>query len=548
VRSPATSSIFDISKVAARVFGYPELRPGQQDAVAALAAGLDCLAVMPSGAGKSAVYQLAALALDGPAVVVSPLLSLQRDQSEHLTAHGLTAATVNGGTSEHQRAAAYDLLRAKAVAFVFLAPEQLAREDVRAILAEAPPRLLAVDEAHCVSAWGHDFRPDYLRIIDVIDVLEPRPVVAALTATAAPPVREEIVGRLGLRDPVQVVRGFDRPEIHLAVRMFHEAGDKEAAVRETAGKEDGTGIVYAATRAETEQYARQLDLKPYHAGLSRAERDETQEIFAAGASIVATSAFGMGIDRPDVRFVLHASVPGSLDEYYQEVGRAGRDGQPAQAILFYRPEDLGLHQFFTGGLPDETLLAEVAAVTQTPITLHDLAERSGLSERRLTGLVNLLEAAGAVRMNGQIEPVPGGPGPAEAAARALEIAGQYRAVERSRVEMMRRYADMTDCRRRFLLRYFGQGADDPCLRCDNCDAGRSTPAGGHGAFGAGLRVEHSEWGRGVVLADEGDRITVFFDEVGYKELLTSAVLDHHILTPAGPGGPVTAATGTGGAA
>jgi ATP-dependent DNA helicase RecQ len=548
VRSPATSSIFDISKVAARVFGYPELRPGQQDAVAALAAGRDCLAVMPSGAGKSAVYQLAALALDGPAVVVSPLLSLQRDQSEHLTAHGLTAATVNGGTSEHQRAAAYDLLRAKAVAFVFLAPEQLAREDVRAILAEAPPRLLAVDEAHCVSAWGHDFRPDYLRIIDVIDVLEPRPVVAALTATAAPPVREEIVGRLGLQDPVQVVRGFDRPEIHLAVRMFHEAGDKEAAVRETAGKEDGTGIVYAATRAETEQYARQLDLKPYHAGLSRAERDETQEIFAAGASIVATSAFGMGIDRPDVRFVLHASVPGSLDEYYQEVGRAGRDGQPAQAILFYRPEDLGLHQFFTGGLPDETLLAEVAAVTQTPITLHDLAERSGLSERRLTGLVNLLEAAGAVRMNGEIEPVPDGPGPAEAAARALEIAGQYRAVERSRVEMMRRYADMTDCRRRFLLRYFGQGADDPCLRCDNCDAGRSTPAGGHGAYGAGLRVEHSEWGRGVVLADEGDRITVFFDEVGYKELLTSAVLDHHILTPAGPGGPVTAATGTGGAA
>ncbi|HEX4256650.1 MAG TPA: RecQ family ATP-dependent DNA helicase [Streptosporangiaceae bacterium] len=546
MRSPATSSIFDISKVAARVFGYPELRPGQQDAVAALAAGRDCLAVMPSGAGKSAVYQLAALALDGPAVVVSPLLSLQRDQSEHLTAHGLTAATVNGGTSEHQRAAAYDLLRAGAVAFVFLAPEQLAREDVRAILAEAPPRLLAVDEAHCVSAWGHDFRPDYLRIIDVIEVLEPRPVVAALTATAAPPVREEIVRRLGLQDPAQVIRGFDRPEIHLAVRMFHEADDKEAAVRETAGKEDGTGIVYAATRAETEQYAQQLDLKPYHAGLSRTARDQTQEVFAAGASIVATSAFGMGIDRPDVRFVLHASVPGSLDEYYQEVGRAGRDGQPAQAILFYRPEDLGLRQFFSGGLPDETLLAEVAAVTQTPITLHDLAERSGLSERRLTGLVNLLEAAGAVRLNdkhrnGQIEPVPDGPGPAEAAARALEIAGQYRAVERSRVEMMRRYADMTDCRRRFLLRYFGQGADDPCLRCDNCDAGRSTPAGGHGAFGAGLRVEHSEWGRGVVLADEGDRITVFFDEVGYKELLTSAVLDHHILTRAGPGGPAAGA-------
>jgi ATP-dependent DNA helicase RecQ len=178
----------------------------------------------------------------------------------------------------------------------------------------------------------------------------------------------------------------------------------------------------------------------------------------------------------------------------------------------------------------------VAAVTQTPITRHDLAERSGLSERRLTGLVNLLEAAGAVRLNGEIEPVPGSPGPAEAAARAVEIATQYRSVERSRVEMMRRYAELTDCRRRFLLRYFGEGADDPCGRCDNCDAGRSTPAGaGHGSFGAGMRVEHQEWGRGVVLADEGDRLTVFFDQVGYKELLNRAVADHHILTHVGPG-------------
>jgi ATP-dependent DNA helicase RecQ len=500
-------------------------------------AGRDCLAVMPSGGGKSAIYQLTAIALGGAAVVVSPLLSLQRDQSEHLTRHGLTAVTVNGSTPEGKRAEAYDLLRAGETAFVFLAPEQLAREDVRAVLAQAPPRLFAVDEAHCVSAWGHDFRPDYLRIIDVIEVLEPRPVVAALTATAAPPVREEIVRRLGLRQPAHVIRGFDRPEIHLAVRLFHEAHDKEAAVEETARKSGGTGIVYAATREETEQYAERLDLRPYHAGLGRAQREENQEIFSAGASIVATSAFGMGIDRPDVRFVLHASVPGSLDEYYQEVGRAGRDGQPATAILFYRPEDLGIRRFFSGGLPDETLLAEVAAVTQTPITLHELAERSGLSERRLTGLVNLLEAAGAVRLNGEIEPVPDGPGPAEAAARAVEIATQYRSVERSRVEMMRRYAEMTDCRRRFLLRYFGEGANDPCGRCDNCDAGRSTPAGvGHGSFGAGMRVEHQEWGRGVVLADEGDRLTVFFDEVGYRELLTSAVTDHHILTHVGPGG------------
>ena len=517
------------------MFGYTSLRPGQQQAAAALARGRDCLAVMPSGAGKSAIYQLAAIALGGPAVVVSPLLSLQRDQAEHLRSHGLTAVTVNAAAPESRRTEAYGLLRTGTAGFVFLAPEQLARDDVRDVLTDAPPRLLAVDEAHCVSAWGHDFRPDYLRIGDVISSLARRPVVAALTATAAPPVREEIVRRLYLREAAQVIRGFDRPEIHLSVRAFHEAGDKEAAVGKAAGEFGGTGIIYAATREETEQYARRLGLRAYHAGLSRAEREETQQVFMGGATIVATSAFGMGIDRPDVRFVAHASVPGSLDEYYQEIGRAGRDGKAATAVCFYRPEDLGIRRFFTGGLPEEKLLAEVAAAAQTPVSLRELAQRAGLSERRLTGLVNLLQAAGAVRLpDNLIEPVAGAPPPAEAAAAAIGIATHSRSVERSRVEMMRRYAELTDCRRRFLLRYFGQGADDPCGRCDNCDAGLSTTAGrDHGVFAVGMRVEHQEWGRGVVLSEAGGRLTVFFDEVGYRELLTRAVVGGHILTPAG---------------
>ena len=533
-KEAATSAPPDLRQIAADVFGYTALRPGQEQAAAALAAGRDCLAVMPSGAGKSAIYQLAAIALGGPAVVVSPLLSLQQDQAEHLRSHGLTALAVNASAPESRRAEAYDLLRAGGAGFVFLAPEQLARDDVREVLGAAPPRLLAVDEAHCVSAWGHDFRPDYLRIGDVISSLGRRPVVAALTATAAPPVREEIVRRLGLREAALVVRGFDRPEIHLSVRAFHEADSKEAAVEKAAGELSGTGIIYAATREETEQYAGRLGLRPYHAGLSRAEREETQRVFMGGETIVATSAFGMGIDRPDVRFVLHASVPGSLDEYYQEIGRAGRDGKAATAVCFYRPEDLGIRRFFTGGLPEEKLLAEVAAATQEPVSVRELSERSGLSERRLTGLVNLLEAAGAVRLQDLIEPADGAPPPAEAAAKAIEIAAHNRTIERSRVEMMRRYAELTDCRRRFLLRYFGQGAEDPCGRCDNCDAGRSTPAANeHGAFAPGMRVEHQEWGRGVVLSEDGDRFTVFFDEAGYKELLTEAVLAGHILTPAG---------------
>ncbi len=310
MRSTATSAPPDLPQIAAGVFGYTALRPGQEQAASALAAGRDCLAVMPSGAGKSAVYQLSAIALGGTAVVVSPLLSLQQDQAEHLRSHGLTALAVNASAPESRRAEAYALLRAGAAGFVFLAPEQLARDDVREVLGAAPPRLLAVDEAHCVSAWGHDFRPDYLRIGDAISSLSRRPVVAALTATAAPPVREEIVRRLGLREAALVVRGFDRPEIHLSVRAFHEADSKEAAVEKAAGEFSGTGIIYAATREETEQYAEELGLRPYHAGLSRAEREETQHVFMGGETIVATSAFGMGIDRPDVRFVLHASVAG----------------------------------------------------------------------------------------------------------------------------------------------------------------------------------------------------------------------------------------------
>ena len=367
-----------------------------------------------------------------------PLLSLQQDQAEHLRAHLLTAVTVNGATPEGRRAEAYALLREGKAGFVFLAPEQLARDDVREVLAAAPPRLFAVDEAHCVSAWGHDFRPDYLRIGDVITSLNQRPVVAALTATAAPSVREEIVRRLYLRDPAQVIRGFDRPEIHLSVRAFHEAADKERAVEEAAAGFTGTGIIYAATREETELRGT-ARRPPLPRGAQPRRAAETQRIFSGGATIVATSAFGMGIDRPDVRFVAHASVPGSLDEYYQEIGRAGRDGQDATAVCFYRPEDLGIRRFFTGGLPDETLLAEVAAATQTPVSVRELAGRAGMPERRLTGLVNLLEAAGAVRLTDVIEPVAGAPSPADAALKAIEIATHNRSVERSRLEMMRRY-------------------------------------------------------------------------------------------------------------
>ncbi|HWG63724.1 MAG TPA: RecQ family ATP-dependent DNA helicase [Streptosporangiaceae bacterium] len=520
------------SQIARDVLGFAAVRPAQQEAAAALAAGHDCLAVLPSGAGKSAIYQIAAIALGGTAVVVSPLLALQRDQAGALRRRGLTAVTVNAVSGQSARDAAAQLLGSGQTGFIFLGPEQLARQDVTAMLARAAVRLLAVDEAHCISSWGYDFRPDYLRLGSVIDSFATRPAVAALTATAAPPVRQEIVARLGLKHPRQVIRDFDRPEIHLAVRSFHRARDKETAVVAAVREQAGSGLIYTATRRQAETYAALLGVPKYHGGLATAERLAAQRAFEDGATIVATSAFGMGIDRADVRFVVHASVAGSLDEYYQEIGRCGRDGQAAAAICCYRAEDLGLQRHFASGLPTEAELAAVAGAAAAPITRRELAARTGLPPLRLAELLNLLEAAGAVRLGSCVEPADNPPPAAEAAARALEVAKHHRSVERSRVEMMRLYAEMTDCRRRFLLRYFGEAVSDPCGHCDNCEAGQSRADVRGGVFSPGERVQHQEWGPGLVLAAEDDRLTVLFDEYGYRELATDVVSGRHLLTPA----------------
>ena len=349
-----------VRQIGRDVLGLAVLRPAQVEAAAALAAGRDCLVVLPSGAGKSAIYQIAAVALEGPVIVISPLLALQREQADALRARGLNAVTVNGLSGRPARRDADALLDSGRTGFIFLGPEQLARDDVRASLTRAPVRMVAVDEAHCIASWGHDFRPDYLRLGAVIEAFPARPVVAALTATAAPPVRREITERLGLHDPRQVIRDFDRPEIHLTVRAFHRAEDKRQAVLAAVRDQPGSGLVYAATRKEAEAYAALLGVRHYHGGLAKAERRSAQQAFESGATIVATSAFGMGMDRADVRFVVHASVSGSLDEYYQEIGRGGRDGQPAAAICCYRAEDLGMFRSFVAGLPDHGDLAAVA--------------------------------------------------------------------------------------------------------------------------------------------------------------------------------------------
>src|SRR3954447_16262895 len=546
-----------IREFARDVLGFEEFRPGQERGMQAVLSGRDTLAVLPSGAGKPAVYQVAGPLLDGPVVVVSPLIALQRDQVERLAELGDEvgrAAQLNSSLSAGDQREVLESLGDGSVRFVFLAPEQLAKPEVVDAVRDAGPALFVVDEAHCVSAWGHDFRPDYLRLGGVIEQLG-HPTVLALTATAAPPVRAEIVERLEMRDARVVVAGFDRPEIRLEVEQHADAHGKKQGVLDRVlaeiGEGRGPGIVYSATRRETEEIAgdltdRGLRVRPYHAGLSRAEREDTQRAWMEDELdvVVATTAFGMGIDKPDTRFVVHAEPADSLDSYYQEIGRAGRDGKPALAVLVYRQEDLRLRRFFAAGAPGEEELQQVAGLVaaasaagiEDGVDVQDLREETGRGATPLARDLNLLEQVSAVVLDeeGAAYPAEDAPEPAEAAAAAHELAELHERVDQSRVEMMRGYAETTDCRRQFLLGYFGEQLDSPCGNCDNCSNGlaeEQAATDDDTPFPVETPVVHSEWGNGIVMRVEDDRLVVLFEEVGYKTLALAAVTAHHLLRP-----------------
>ena len=532
-------------EIALRRFGWAELKPGQAEAIEAVADGRDVLVVMPTGYGKSAVYQIAAHLLDGPTVVVSPLIALQADQVRHLeraSGEG-TAVAVNSAHSDGANERSWEAVASGEAEFVFLAPEQLAKPEVIEELAGLGVSLFVVDEAHCVSSWGHDFRPDYLRLGAAIEAVG-RPRVVALTATGSAPVREEIIERLGLRDPRVLVGGFDRPNIHLAVVRHEDEAAKERAVVETALAAEKPGLVYVATRKDTERFAERfgeegLRAAAYHGGMRARDRREVHEAFLRDELdvVVATSAFGMGVDKPNVRFVVHGDITESLDAYYQEVGRGGRDGQPSSATLHYRAEDLGLRVFFAAGRPREERVRAVAAAlsaTDEPQTGRTLAAELALPARAATAILNILVEADAASAVDDGVVAHGPIDPDTALALVDEVVDRRKRIDESRLAMIRAYAETTRCRRASLLEYFGDDLPAPCGNCDTCDSGSAFVSDEAAAVGGEYRldqaVRHREWGDGRVMSIESDRITVFFDEEGYRVLSLAAVQDNGLLT------------------
>ncbi|HEX8123324.1 MAG TPA: ATP-dependent DNA helicase RecQ [Solirubrobacteraceae bacterium] len=528
-----------IKALARERLGFEELRPGQLEAVVSVVGGRDTLCVMSTGSGKSAIYQLAGFVIDGPTVVVSPLIALQQDQMEAVEEE---AAVINSTLTDRQRDEVLSGAQDDQVEFVLLAPEQLANPEVIDELAQAGVSLFVVDEAHCVSQWGHDFRPDYLRLGEAIATLG-HPPVLALTATAAPPVRDDILRVLGLEDAAQVIRGFDRPNIRLEVDRHYEDHHKHRALLERVTGTPGPGIVYCATKKGAERVAKELRergvrAQHYHGGLSARTRSERQRRFMENDGVdvmVATIAFGMGVDKANVRWVMHHDVSESVDSYYQELGRAGRDGEPAEAVLFYRQQDLGLRRFFASGrVKDDELhqVAQALIVHADPVRPRELVDELPLSDTKLATAIQHLEEAGfahvlddgtvAARRDTDL---------IEAVEQAGEAEEHRQAFDRSRVEMMRAYAETDGCRRAFILGYFGEDYEPPCGNCDVCerrgeDVARTEE---QGRFAVGDRVTHAEWGGGSVGQVEDGQITVVFDTVGYKTLGLDLVLERGLL-------------------
>jgi RecQ family ATP-dependent DNA helicase len=482
-------------------FGFEHFRDPQADVIASILEGHDTIVVMPTGGGKSLCYQLPALMLEGATIVVSPLIALMKDQVDALAARNLPATFINSSIDFEEQRARLNALRRGKFKLVYVAPERFRSAHFVESLRQIKVALFAVDEAHCVSEWGHDFRPDYLRLRETIEKIG-RPPVIALTATATPYVRADIIEQLGLREPRAFVSGFDRPNLSIEVVHTQKETEKIAHIRRLAADfKNSSGIIYTSTRKAVEKTFSRLrqaglSVVAYHAGMSESERTRAQDDFMSGRAqmIVATNAFGMGIDKPDIRFVAHYHLPGSIEAYYQEIGRAGRDGLPATCFLLFNYADKRTQDFFIeGSYPTPDLIARVYQ-TLTAIARQTGSARIALTTRELAAraaIKNEMAAQSALVVLERAGHIERGIGSDERASdartsrvitlldetpakflriRTSEIARRA-ALEQRKLREMISFCYTEDCYRAFILKYFGERQHaQNCEMCGNCRA------------------------------------------------------------------------------